>query len=109
MLDETTYQKLAEQAFRTIGDAFDRVDSEIIDCEVAGDVVTLTWKGGRKCIANTQRPTRQIWLAANAQAWHFSWDPTTSRWLDDRGRGEELFSTIARIVKDAVGVDVAFG
>jgi CyaY protein len=57
---------------------------------------------------NTQRPARQIWLAADARAWHFSWDPATRRWLDDKGRGDDLFATIGRIVKDAVGVDVAF-
>ena len=108
-MDEPTYQQLADAAFRAIGDAFEDVDPEVVDCEQAGDVVTLTLRGGKRCIVNTQRPTRQIWLAANAQAWHFS-----------LGRGEEgvarrqgdapgdLFATIARIVKDATGADVAF-
>jgi CyaY protein len=107
-MDETTYQKLAEQAFRTIGDAFEGVDSDVVDCEIAGDVVTLTLPGAKRCIINTQRPTRQIWLAANARAWHFSWDADGRRWLDDKGRGEDLYATIARIVKDGTGIDVPF-
>jgi CyaY protein len=107
-MDETTYQTLAEKAFRVIGDAFEDVDTDLADCEVAGDVVTLTLKGGKRCIVNTQRPTRQIWLAANSRAWHFSWDPSRGRWVDDKGRGDELFSTIARVVKDGTGVEVVF-
>ena len=107
-MDESTYQALADKAFRTIGDAFDAVDTDLADCEIAGDVVTLTLKGGKRCIVNTQRPTRQIWLAANARAWHFSWDGAASRWLDDKGHGDELFSTIARVVKEGAGVDVVF-
>ena len=47
------------------------------------------------------------WLAANARAWHFSYDETARRWLDDKGRGD-LFSTIASIVKEGAGVDVPF-
>jgi CyaY protein len=107
-MDETTYQKLADEAFRAIGDAFEDVDPELVDCEVAGDVVTLTMRGAGKCIVNTQRPTRQIWLAATARAWHFSWDESRGHWVDDKGRGEELYATIAGIVKQATGADVTF-
>ena len=107
-MDESTYQRLADTALKAIVDAFEDVDPEKVDVDRIGDVVTLTLPGGRRCIVNTQRPTRQIWLAANATAWHFSWDAPGGRWLDDKGRGDELFGTIARIVKDAVGVEVTF-
>jgi CyaY protein len=108
-MDESTYQTLADATFRSIGDAFESIDPELVDCEAAGDVVTLTLASGKKCVVNTQRPTRQIWLAANARAWHFSWDESSRRWMDDKGRGEELFATLSRIVKDATGTEVRFG
>ncbi len=107
-MDESAYLRLTDRAFKAIGDAFENVDSDLADCEVAGDVVTLTLRGGKKCIVNTQRPTRQIWLAANSRAWHFSWDPAAGQWLDDKGRGDELFATIARTVKEGAGVEVVF-
>jgi len=106
-MDETQYLALVDQAFRRIGDALENVDSELVDCDAAGDVVTLTFAGRKKCILNTQRPTRQIWMAANARAWHFSWDETGRRWLDDKGRGDELFTTLARVIKESAGIDVA--
>jgi CyaY protein len=106
LLDEPTYQHLADEAFAAIGDAFEDVDPDLVDCEIAGDVVTLTLRGGKKCIVNTQRPTRQIWLAASARGWHFSWDEGRRRWLDDKGQGDELMSTLRRVVREATGVDV---
>ncbi len=85
MLEESAYEKLADEAFRAIGDAFEEVDTDLADCEVAGDVVTITFAGGRRCIVNTQRPTRQVWLAANARAWHFSLDEGAGRWMTRGG------------------------
>ena len=107
-MDESTYQRLADDALKAILDAFEDVDPDKVDVDTVGDVVTLTLSGGRRCVVNTQRPARQIWLAANARAWHFSWDAAGQRWLDDRGRGDDLFGTIARIVKDGAGVEVTF-
>ena len=111
-MDEQAYQHLADAAFRRIEEAFVNVDAEDVDCERAGDVVTLTLKGGKKCVVNTQRPTRQIWLAANARAWHFGWDAGAERWLDDKGQTNadgsrvELFGAVRKIIHDAVGIDV---
>ncbi len=90
-MDEAAYQKLADAALRRIEDLFADVDAEDVDLDRAGDVITLTLRGGAKCVINTQRPTRQIWMAHAAQAWHFAWDPARSAWLDARGGGVELF------------------
>jgi CyaY protein len=106
MLDEPAYQHMADAAFRRIANALDAVDPDDVDCELAGDVLTLTFRGGAKCVVNTQRPTRQIWLAASARAWHFSWDEAKREWLDDKGRGVELFAKVGEIVKALAGVDV---
>jgi len=105
-MDELAYERLAEQTFRTIEDAFRDADTDVVDCERSGDVMTFTFRGGKRCVVNTQRAVRQMWLAADARGWHFTWDG--QRWLDDKGRGDELFGTLARIVKESAGVDVTF-
>ena len=107
-MDESRYQHLADDALGKIESMLDDVDAEDVDLVRSGDVLTLTFKSGKKCVVNTQRPTRQIWLAANARAWHFSWDAAAARWMDDKGRGDELFSTLSRVVKDGAGVEIAF-
>ena len=62
----------------------------------AGDVITLTFASGKKAVLNTQRPTRQLWLAANARAWHFGWDDASKTWRDDKGEGVELFAYLGQ-------------
>src|SRR5215207_10008406 len=111
-MDESAYQKLADEVLHRIEAMLDDVDD--VDVERAGDVITLTFKTGKKCVINTQRPTRQIWLAANARAWHFDYEPSSpdgdkGRWLDDKGQGVELVAQVAAIVKEAAGIDLAPG
>ena len=96
-MDERTYLELAHATLRRLMDAFDEIDVEDAEAESNGDVVTITWRSGAKCIANTQRPARQLWLAGGDRAWHFSWDEGARAWLDDKGSGAELLSTVAAI------------
>ena len=98
-MDENRYLELAHETFRRIVDAFDDVDWKEADVETSGDVVTITWSDKSRCIVNTQRPVRQIWLAGGDRAWHFDWDEGSERWLDDKGSGAELVSTIVDIAR----------
>jgi CyaY protein len=106
-MDESRYQHLADAALTKLESMLEDVDADDVDVERAGDVLTLTFRDKRKCVVNTQRPTRQIWLAANARAWHFSYDEASSRWLDDKGQGVELFEHVAGIVKENAGIDLS--
>src|SRR6516165_67031 len=105
MLDEPTYQKLADEVMRRLERTYGDLDPDLVDCELAGDVLTFTLRGKTKCIVNTQRPTRQLWVAAAARAWHFSYDEANDRWYDDKDSANELFATVRRIVKEHAGVD----
>lgn len=106
-MDEARYRKLTDETFRALESMFEDVDADDVDVERAGDVLTLTFRNQKKCVINTQRPTRQIWLAADARAWHFSHDEPTSRWLDDKGEGVELFEQVIAIVKGQSGIELA--
>jgi CyaY protein len=109
-MDDSRYQKLADVALRAIEDLLKDVDAEVVDIERAGDVITLTFADKKKAVVNTQRPTRQIWLAANARAWHFDYHESDSvaagRWMDDKGQGVELIAQITAIVKELAGLDL---
>ncbi len=104
-MDEQAYLKLADATFKRIEDMLDPVDADDVDVERAGDVLTLAFKNGKKCIVNTQRPTRQIWLAAGVRAWHFDWDGAS--WVDDKDKKTELMHAIANVVKEQAGVELA--
>ena len=76
------------------------------DVEQSGDVIRIDFKGGQRVVLNTQRPTRQLWLAGANQAWHFSYDAAQERWFDDKGRGVELYAQLAALAKAAIGVEL---
>ncbi len=107
-MDESTYYRHAKAAFTKVENALDALDSDKVDFDRAGDVLTVTFAGGKKCIMNTQRPTRQVWLAADAHAWHFSFDEEKGTWLDDKGTGANLFDQVSDIVKAHLGQALAF-
>ncbi|MGZ3475489.1 MAG: iron donor protein CyaY [Polyangiales bacterium] len=108
MMDESRYMRLVGDAFRKIEDALVDVDPGDVDLDSAGDVLTLTMKNGIRCIVNTQRPVRQIWLAARANAWHFDFEESTGRWLADKAPHDELFATLSKVTKEHAGIDIAY-
>jgi CyaY protein len=114
MMDESRYQRLADEALRAIETMLEDVDAEIVDLGRAGDVLTLSFANRTKAVINTQRPTRQIWVAANARAWHFDFEEprdgaARGRWMDDKGQGIELLQQVAAIVKESAGITLAPG
>ena len=108
-LDEKRYRELARVTLSLIVDAFDDIDVEDADVETAGDVINVKFRNGSRCVVNTQGPTKQIWLAGAGKGWHFAYDEGAGKWLDDRGTGDELLATLARLTKDAIGVSLDFG
>lgn len=107
-MDESTYHKLVAKTFRRIEDALAEVDPDVVEVSSTGDVVTLSFGSGTKCILNTQRPTRQLWLAAQSHAWHFNYQEATDTWVDDRGRDVTLYGQLSTLLKDIGGLEVQF-
>ncbi len=107
MMDEGRYNQLVAGAFKRLLAAVDRVDPDLLEADSTGDMVTLTAPGsGQKCVVNTQRAVRQIWVAGLSQGIHFGYDERSGTWVDDKGKGLELFSWVARVVKDISGADL---
>ena len=105
-MDEQRYLQLADQAFHAIERAFEDVDPDLAEATLAGDVLTVVYSDGSRCIVNTQRPTRQIWLAARSRGWHFDYDEKSGQWFDDRGAGVELMRCIADVTRETVGLEL---
>lgn len=97
-LDEATYNGLISGTFKRMLATLDGVDPDVLDTEATGDMLTVTSARGEKCIINTQRAVRQIWVAGLGQGIHFDWVPAEGRWLDDKGLGLELFSHVERVL-----------
>jgi CyaY protein len=77
-----------------------------IDFENAGDILTLEFSNGSKIIINKQSAANQIWVAARAGGFHYSFDAAKNLWINDQG-GEELFAQLSRLVSEQAGVSVS--
>ena len=109
-ISEKAYQARAFPELSLLVDALDVFSDELF-AELAGDVLTIEFTDQVRYVINSHLAARQIWLAANARAWHFSFDEASSTWLDDKGqtidgRRVELVAQVAAIVKEQAGVDV---
>jgi CyaY protein len=105
-MEEREFEKKAADAFKRVLDLFEEFDADDADVEPSGDVIRIDYRGGARVVLNTQRPTRQLWLAGGQRAWHFNFDAERDQWLDDKGRGDELFATLAGLTKAAIGRDL---
>ncbi|MBN1203659.1 MAG: iron donor protein CyaY [Myxococcaceae bacterium] len=105
MMDEARYNQLVSAAFKRMLAAADTLDPDVLEAESTGDMLTLTTPSREKCVVNTQRAVRQIWVAGKGQGIHFSYDDATGTWKDDKGKGLELFSFVADVVRAMSGAD----
>jgi iron donor protein CyaY len=107
MMEEKSYRQLVDQVFHQIDAAFEDVDPDLAESTLSQGTLTILFQGKLRFILSPQTPVRQIWAAFRDQAWHFDRDPATERWLDDRGRGIELFQLVESTTRDVVGERVS--
>jgi len=107
-MDETRYNQLVAAAFGTLLRALDEVDPDLVDADSTGDMVTVTSAAGQKVVVNTQRATRQLWVAGKGLGLHFSFAPD-GRWMDDKGKGIEFFAFVTDAVEAISGVRLKLG
>lgn len=104
-MDEASFDKAARDELRAIEDAFADIDPDDVEVSTSDGVLRLDLRDGTKIVINSHRAARQIWMAAIASAWHF--DPTPDgTWVAPKS-GEELRATLARLVKERIGLELA--
>ncbi len=100
MVDEKTFSKLAGEALAGLERALAGVEG--VDADLAGDVLTIELDGGRTYVINSHGAARQVWVAANARAWHLSYDEAAGRWVDTR-EGRELWALVGEVLSVGLG------
>ncbi|MGQ0508850.1 MAG: iron donor protein CyaY [Myxococcaceae bacterium] len=108
MMDESRYNGLIASTFKKLLAALDGVDPDVLDADSTGDMVTISSSSGEKCVVNTQRAVRQVWVAGRSQGIHFDYDEGSKTWKDDKHKGLELFAFVADVLKQMSGVTLSF-
>lgn len=98
------FYKVSAKALEHIDASLGGLELDELDVQLAGDVLTLSFKDGGRFVINAHSAALQIWLAAGTEAWHFDFDG--DRWIA-RKSGDELMATVARAVSDRLGTKVS--
>ena len=106
---EPEYRQKIQQTYDALERALSQVDPDVAECEQASGVLTITLADRSRCILSGQPAVRQLWvaIAALGTAYHFNFDRSTGRWMDDKGKGIELMSYLKRYLKDKTGQELS--
>ena len=99
-MDDKQFEQLAYDELERIEEALGSLDG--VDLDLADGILTLEFDDGPKVVINSHSAARQIRVAANLTAAHFSYDPKTTRWFDSR-TGQELWDRLDSILTDRLG------
>jgi CyaY protein len=91
---ETEYEAVAVPELTALVRALDALDAGGFEAELASDILTIEFSDGARYVVNSHRAARQIWMAAELQAWHFDWNAERRAWLASK-TGEELWAVLA--------------
>jgi CyaY protein len=99
-MDEKQFERLAFDELERIEEALGAVDG--VEVDLADGILTIEFDEGPKVVVNSHSAARQIWVAANLAAAHFSPDPETGRWFDSK-TGEDLWARLRSILTERLG------
>jgi CyaY protein len=105
IMDEREYRGLMKETLERVERVFEDVDPDLVECEQNHGALTLSFADGSRCILSAQPSVRQLWLAVAARgiALHFVWDAAGRRWMDDKGKGIEVFAYLEQFLKEQTG------
>src|SRR5688572_30625871 len=104
-MDDAEFDDVAREELRHLEDAFADIDPDDVEVSTTDGVLRLDLRDGTRIVINSHRAARQIWMAAVASAWHF--DPPAGGGWRAAKTGEELRPTLAKLVRERIGLEVS--
>jgi CyaY protein len=105
-MDQKEFLERADACLTRISKWLEDFDPDEVDYTTGDGVVTLEFPDGGRFIVSRQAATSQVWLAAEAHGFHYSYDPAREVWLDDKD-GHELLAKLAELLSDRFGREVS--
>ena len=99
MMDESTYQRLADSVLAAMEQSLENADEEgVLELDLEGAVLTIGLASGKQYLISKHLPSRQLWVSSPISGGlHFSYDKVTDSWFLPDGKtlhalvGSELY------------------
>jgi iron-sulfur cluster assembly protein CyaY len=99
-LTEQKFEQRADETLRALDRALADVDGTEVDLE--SGILTIEFGDTTKYVINSHRAARQIWMAAERNAWHFDYREEDARWIASK-TGDELWQAIDGVIARKLG------
>ena len=99
---ERDFEVAADRTLRKLEQAL--ADIAGLEADLESGILTLEFEDGDKYVINSHRAARQIWMAAERNAWHFDLGAGDT-WTASKS-GEELWGLVERVVTRKLGQPV---
>jgi CyaY protein len=101
-MTDAEFHRAAEAMMARIEEAIEASGADI-ECENAGDVLTLEFANRSKIIVNKQTPAHELWVAAKSGGYHYAM--RDGQWLNTQSQGE-LLTELSRFATAQAGAPV---
>ena len=105
-MNESDFNQRADALLLAIEQVLDDSGVEV-DYETVGGVLTIHFTNKTVIVINRQLPLRQIWVAAKAGGFHFSYSAEEENWFNTQNE-ESLYSSLSRWCSDQAGEIINF-
>ncbi len=97
---ERDFERTADDTLRLLERALGDLDGLEVDLQMG--VLTVEFSDGARYVINSHRAARQIWMAAEHNAWHFDPRSEGQRWQASKD-GSELWTTVEAVLSRKLG------
>jgi len=104
-MDDREFIARADACLARVAKWLEDFDPDDVDYATADGSVTMEFPDGAKFILSRQSATKQVWLAAGARGFHYTYDASRDGWLDDKD-GHDLYGKLAEVVGEKIGKDI---
>jgi len=102
-MDEREFDLIAETTLLRLEICLSELD-DTLEVELSMGVLSIEFESGKKFVINSHRAARQIWMSANATAWHFDYNGKS--WIASK-TDEELFTMVNQQLGHELGKSVS--
>ncbi|HTM45359.1 MAG TPA: iron donor protein CyaY [Polyangiaceae bacterium] len=104
-LSETEFGEVAAAELSLLRDALDLIATGV-EAELAGDILSVEFDDDSVCVINSHTAARQIWMAADRNAWHFDYIRDGGSWVASKS-GDELWGALQQVLQRRLGPTVS--
>ena len=102
LMNEKDYLIQVASLFARVEEHLDAFEEEL-DYDRTSDKLVITGEvSGRKVVLNTQKAIHELWLAGNAQGWHFKFQEDSSTWFA-HSEQVEFWQCLSRLIEWLLG------